>query len=62
MEFEKEVKPMINTIENAIKLLAEKVAKDVGNNVKSEDALNFSQAALNLTHVLSIKINLDRNK
>ena len=33
-------------IENAIKLLAEKISKDV----KADDALKFTQAALNLAH------------
>lgn len=41
---------MEKAIEDAIKLLAEKVTKDI----KSEDALRFTQAALNLAHVLSV--------
>lgn len=42
---------MEKSINDAIKLLAEKVIKDV----KSEDALRFTQAALNLAHVLQVK-------
>jgi hypothetical protein len=56
-----EVKPMEEAINNAIKLLAEKITKDV----KSDDALRFTQAALNLSHVLSVKSNIEldvRNK
>ena len=45
---------MKNEIEIAIKLLAEKIDKSV----KSEDALRFTQAALNLTHVLAILNNM----
>lgn len=41
--------------ENAIKLLAEKVTADV----KSDDALKFTQAALNLAHVLATLDNLN---
>ena len=40
---------MENSIKNGIKLLAEKITKDV----KSEDALRFTQSALNLAHVLA---------
>ncbi len=46
-----EVKPMEEAIEKAVKLLAEKITSDV----KSEDALRFTQAALNLEHVLAVK-------
>ena len=42
---------MEKAIEKAVKLLAEKITKDV----KSVDALRFTQAALNLEHVLSVK-------
>jgi hypothetical protein len=42
---------MENAIETAIKLLAEKIVGDV----KSDDALKFTQAALNLAHVLQVK-------
>ena len=38
---------MKNEIEKAIKLLAEKITNDV----KADDALKFTQAALNLAHV-----------
>ena len=41
---------MEKAIETAVKLLAEKITKDV----KSEDAIRFSQAALNLQHVLAV--------
>ena len=44
---------MEEAIEKAVKLLAEKITKDV----KSEDALRFTQAALNLEHVLAVKAN-----
>jgi hypothetical protein len=53
---------MEDAIKNGIKLLAEKITKDV----KSEDALRFTQAALNLEHVLATKNNIEierqRNK
>ena len=39
---------MKTEIEKAIKLLSEKINQSV----KSEDALRFTQAALNLAHVL----------
>ena len=42
-----EIKPMKPEIENAIKLLAEKITSDV----KADDALKFTQAALNLAHI-----------
>ena len=38
---------MKNEIENAIKLLTEKITGDV----KADDALKFTQSALNLAHV-----------
>jgi hypothetical protein len=41
---------MEKAVKDAIKLLAEKIDKDV----KSEDALRYSQAALNLQHVLEV--------
>ena len=47
---------MIKEIEQAIKLLAEKVDKSV----KSEDALRFTQAALNLAHVLATMNNMKK--
>jgi hypothetical protein len=42
---------MKEAIENAVKLLAEKITAGV----KSEDALRFTQSALNLEHVLQVK-------
>jgi hypothetical protein len=42
---------MEKAIENAIKLLAEKITPVV----KSDDALRYSQAALNLQHILAVK-------
>jgi hypothetical protein len=45
-----EIKPMKNEIETSIKLLSEKIDQSV----KSEDALRFTQAVLNLAHVLGI--------
>lgn len=42
---------MENAINTAIKLLAEKVTGDV----KADDALKYTQAALNLAHVLQVK-------
>lgn len=42
---------MTETIENAIKKLAEKITSDI----KSDDALKYTQAALNLAHVLQVK-------
>lgn len=45
---------MKTEIETVIKLLAEKVDAEV----KSEDALRFTQAALNLAHVLATLNNI----
>ena len=45
---------MKTEVEKAIKLLAEKV----NSQVKSEDALRFTQAALNLAHVLATLNNM----
>ena len=45
---------MKTEVEKAIKLLAEKVDAQV----KSEDALRFTQAALNLAHVLATLNNM----
>lgn len=45
---------MRNEIERAIKLLAEKVDASV----RSEDALRYTQAALNLAHVLAVLNNM----
>lgn len=49
---------MEKTIENAIKLLAERITKDV----RADDALKFTQAALNLEHVLSVKTNVETQR
>ena len=49
----KEIKPMEKAIEDAIKLLAEKIKSDV----KPDDALKFTQAALNLAHVSAVQRN-----
>ena len=53
-----EIKPMKNEIEAAIKLLSEKIDQSV----KSEDALRFTQAALNLAHVLATINNMEKQK
>jgi hypothetical protein len=45
---------MKKEIERAIELLAKKVDASV----KSEDALRYTQAALNLTHVLAVFSNI----
>jgi hypothetical protein len=56
-----EVEPMelakAVAIEQAIRVLAEKITTDV----KSEDALRFSQAALNMQHIIAIAINIAIN-
>jgi len=49
---------MEKAIAKAVKLLAEKITSDI----KSEDALRFTQAALNLEHVLSVQSNIDLQK
>ena len=49
---------MEQAIENAVKLLAEKITSDM----KSDDALRFTQAALNLQHVLAVKVNTENEK
>ena len=46
---------MKEAIEKAVKLLAEKINTEV----KSEDALRFTQAALNLEHVLQVKQDIE---
>jgi hypothetical protein len=46
---------MKEAIEKAVKLLAEKINAEV----KSEDALRFTQAALNLEHVLQVKLDIE---
>lgn len=40
---------MRTEVEKAIKLLAERITNDI----KSDDALRFTQAALNLAHVMA---------
>jgi hypothetical protein len=47
---------MTKEIEQAIKLLSERIDKSV----KSEDALRFTQAALNLAHVLATMNNMKK--
>jgi hypothetical protein len=47
---------MEKAINDAIKLLAEKITKSVDSN----DALRFTQAALNLQHVLAVKANIGK--
>lgn len=58
LNFLMEVEPMEQAIEKAVKLLAEKITGDV----KSEDALRFTQAALNLEHVLAVKTDIELRK
>jgi len=53
-----EVKPMKEALEKAIKLLAEKITTDI----KSDDALRFTQAALNLEHALQVKTNIENQR
>jgi hypothetical protein len=49
---------MKNAIDAAIKLLAEQVTKDV----KADDALKFTQAALNLAHVQQVQAQTEKTK
>ena len=46
---------MKDAIEKAIKILAGKITDEV----KSDDAMRFSQAALNLEHVLATRANTE---
>jgi hypothetical protein len=46
---------MEEEIERAVKFLAQKITGDI----KSEDALRFTQSALNLEHVLQVKLSID---
>jgi len=46
---------MNDAISKAIQLLANKITSDI----KSEDALRYTQAALNLAHVLQCNKSLD---
>lgn len=50
---------METTVKDAIKQLAEKAKKDDG---KSEDAMRFSQSALNLAHVLATIDNINNRQ
>ncbi len=49
---------MKEEIERAVLVLSGKITKDV----KSEDALRFTQASLNLMHVLAVKSNIENQK
>jgi len=49
---------MVKTIEDAVKLLAERITKEV----KADDALKFTQSALNLMHVLQVKKQIEISK
>jgi hypothetical protein len=48
---------MKQTIEKAVKMLSEQITKET----KSEDALRFTQAALNLAQVLRIQADISNN-
>lgn len=52
-----EIKPMKNAIENAIKVLAEKIT----NQVKAADALHFTQSALNMAQTLATLANTKKH-
>ena len=45
-------------IEKAIKVLADKVTEDI----KPDEALKYTQAALNLAHVSATLANIDKQK
>lgn len=45
-------------IEAAIKLLAEKITGDI----KADDALKFTQAALNLAHIAQVQTQTENSK
>jgi len=49
---------MNTSINNAIKLLAEKIV----NETKADDALKYTQAALNLAHVLQVFAQTENTK
>lgn len=49
---------MKEVIEKAVEILAEKINREV----KSEDALRYTQAALNLYHVLQVRKQVEENK
>jgi hypothetical protein len=48
---------METTVENAIKLLAEKITADIN----ADDALKFTQAALNLAHTAATIANMEKH-
>lgn len=48
---------MEKSINDAIELLSNKITKEI----KSEDALRFTQSALNLIHVLQVKSVIEKN-
>lgn len=47
---------MEETVNKAIEALAKRITDDV----KADDALKFTQAALNLAHVLAVRDNIKR--
>jgi hypothetical protein len=47
---------MEKAIEKAVKLLAERITEEV----KADDALKLTQAALNLEHVLDVKATISQ--
>jgi hypothetical protein len=49
---------MEKAINGAIKVLAEKIKGDI----KSDDALKFTQAALNLQHIFAVQSNIKMNE
>lgn len=49
---------MKEAIESSIEKLSDKITGEV----KSDDALRYAQAALNLAHVLSTLDNINRNR
>lgn len=49
---------MKSEIETAIKVLTDKITSDV----KSDDALKYTQAVLNLSHALSVQADTDSRK
>ena len=53
-----EVEPMEEHIGRAITELTRKITSDV----KADEALKFTQAALNLAHVLAVKQSIDLKK
>lgn len=49
---------MKNEVDSAIKLLAERIIKE--ENIKADDALKLTQAALNLAHVNQFNKNVNQ--